>query len=287
MDNPGFHHYRMGETVVTALFDGFVDVALDELVGLPLATVLRLQRQAFQPEPSRLPVTCFVIRRPGSTILVDAGGDAAVDPGLGLRQSAMLAARIDPADVTTVLLTHLHSDHYAGLLYPDGTAAFPNAELVLHANEVAFRLEPSDLAAMPPEQRAGVDAVRRAVAPYRDRLRIVSHGEVLPGVDAVPLPGHTPGHTGWRVSDGGRQLLFWGDIVHFPAVQFSHPEVSLSYDADPAQSAATRAAVFREAASGGFLIAGAHIDFPGLGFVASEGDTTRWVPAPYAATAAA
>ena len=34
-------------------------------------------------------------------------------------------------------------------------------------------------------------------------MRTVREGEALPGVSAVLLAGHTPGHTGWLIQSGG------------------------------------------------------------------------------------
>jgi glyoxylase-like metal-dependent hydrolase (beta-lactamase superfamily II) len=55
---------------------------------------------------------------------------------------------------------------------------------------------------------------RARVAPYRERMDLFTGGEVFPGVTTVPLPGHTPGHTGFMIASGNASLLIWGDIVH-------------------------------------------------------------------------
>ncbi|MFK7941372.1 MAG: hypothetical protein AB8B85_00400 [Paracoccaceae bacterium] len=68
-------------------------------------------------------------------------------------------------------------------------------------------------------------------APYRDRIRTITGGEVFPGVTALPCPGHTPEHTGFLVESSDEALLIWGDIVHMPEVQVLHPEVTMVVDA--------------------------------------------------------
>ena len=61
---------------------------------------------------------------------------------------------------------------------------------------------------------------RRIIATIRD-------GEVFPNVTAVPIPGHTPGHTAYLIADGNDSLLIWGDTVHVPEIQVRHPDVTL------------------------------------------------------------
>jgi glyoxylase-like metal-dependent hydrolase (beta-lactamase superfamily II) len=66
---------------------------------------------------------------------------------------------------------------------------------------------------------------------------------------------------------GDREFLAWGDVVHAYLLQFSRPEISMSYDVDQKEAAATRAKIFAKAAESGYLTAGAHLPFPGLGQV--------------------
>jgi len=67
-------------------------------------------------------------------------------------------------------------------------------------------------------------AQRTVTAPYRDRIRRIKDGEVLPGITAILRAGHTPGHTNWLIQSNGERLLMWGDIVHLAAVQVPRPE---------------------------------------------------------------
>lgn len=77
----------------------------------------------------------------------------------------------------------------------------------------------------------------------------VSGEEILPGIQAVTLPSHTPGHTGYLIGVGAESMLIWGDIVHFPHIQAAQPEVTIAFDSDPAQAAATRNRLLEQVAS--------------------------------------
>jgi glyoxylase-like metal-dependent hydrolase (beta-lactamase superfamily II) len=97
-------------------------------------------------------------------------------------------------------------------------------------------------------------------------------------VQLVPLPGHTPGHTGFAFSSKGQQILFWGDIVHALRVQLQHPEVTALFDIDQTAAAATRYQLLARLAREGVLIAGPHMNFPALGRLRKEGSEYGWAP---------
>jgi glyoxylase-like metal-dependent hydrolase (beta-lactamase superfamily II) len=177
-----------------------------------------------------------------------------------------------------VLATHLHPDHVGGLIDDQGRAVFPNAELVVHEAEPRFWNDDTVMANAPDDMKAFVTLARTTMAAYGNRMRQVSQGEVLPGITAVPAPGHTPGHTGWLLSSGGDSLLIWGDIVHMPGVQFARPDVGVGFDVDGAQAIATRQRIMDMAATDRLRVAGMHLDFPAFGHVARTGQGYTFVP---------
>ena len=108
--------------------------------------------------------------------------------------------------------------------------------------------------------------------------------EVLPGITAVALPGHTVGHTGFLLAGRDAQILVFGDAAHSAAVQFPHPDAGLVFDTDPAEAAATRVGLFDRLAADRTLVAGTHMPFPGFGHVARAGGAYAWVPEEWRAT---
>ena len=117
----------------------------------------------------------------------------------------------------------------------------------------------------------GTKAQRRVTAPYRDRMRRIKDGEVLTGITAMLRPGHTPGHTNYLIQSGGERLLMWGDIVHLASVQMQRPDATLVFDVDPDIARVSRQRVLADAASEGFVVAGAHLPAPGFGRVVHAG----------------
>jgi glyoxylase-like metal-dependent hydrolase (beta-lactamase superfamily II) len=208
----------------------------------------------------------FVVKTSDGVILIDTGNG----PGENLVPK-LEAAGIQPEEVTAILLTHFHGDHIGGLINKDGGAVFPKA--------IVYASTPEDQ-----YWRGGNrgDAAKKALGPYKNsgRYTLFSYGEeILPGVTTLDLHGHTPGHTGFLFGSGPEALLFWGDIVHIAYVQFEYPEATMTYDVKRSEAAKTRAQIYSQAAESGYVVAGAHLPFPGLGQVAkSEGQSYTYKP---------
>jgi glyoxylase-like metal-dependent hydrolase (beta-lactamase superfamily II) len=282
---PGVYHRRIGEIVVTALSDGYLDSGLDMLRNITVEESARLLHDAFRPDfpggGRRTSVNGYAIHSAGRLALIDTGSGNYLQPSAGKLMHNLAAANIDPAAIERVILTHMHPDHSAGLSeMPTGRRVFPNAELVMDENEL--RHWHDDAAMARASERAKTlyfQAAREQMAPYRDRLHIFSDaGEVFPGVSAMPLHGHTPGHTGYLITSGGNALLIWGDIVHVPEIQVPRPEVTIDFDTDPDKAAATRRHVLDMAASERLLIAGMHVHYPGFANIARNAGGHVLVP---------
>lgn len=275
----GVHHRRVGGIVVTALSDGYLDGSMAVLRNIAADDAVRLLREAHRPVPRRTAVNTFLIRSGGRTALVDTGCGTAMGPTVGRLPENLAAAGVAPSEVDAVLLTHMHPDHSNGLADAAGVALFPNAELVLHADELAFWTDDAAMArADEMSRQRNFQAARDQARPYAARTRTFSGGEVFPGVTAVPLPGHTPGHTGYLIASGETSLLIWGDIVHVPELQVPRPEVCMAFDIDPVRAAATRRGIFERVAADGQAIAGMHLHFPGQAHLVRNGDGYRLLP---------
>jgi len=279
---PGFYRMKVGDLEVTALFDGHGVFDPHWLNGTKVT--MDGVADALHEDPHMLDVSDegFLVNTGTQLILVDAGAGTWWGGGsLGRLVGSLRSAGYTPEEVDIVLLTHLHSDHVGGLTTQDGKRVFPNAKVYVAKAESNFWLSPETAAKAPKDAQPFFQSAQAIAAPYIEagKWHTFSGSEpIVDGVQIVPLPGHTPGHTGYEFSSKGQKVLFWGDVVHAQRVQLPHPEVTAVFDIDQTAAAATRNQLLAELAQENVLIAGPHMPFPALGRLRKEGSGYSWVP---------
>ncbi|MCL2007802.1 MAG: MBL fold metallo-hydrolase [Treponema sp.] len=222
------------------------------------------------PDGFILPVNAFLIVAPNRNILIDAGTGAG-----GIIVGKIRQLGFDPADIDTVLLTHLHGDHFGGL-QASGIANFPNARVYVSERDIEH---------FTVTNRERNQGAVNALALYGERVMTFSPGslgsvltQLLPGISAIANYGHTPGHTVFLVESGNERLIIAGDFLHVGLVQFPLPYISATFDVDPVAAAASRMQVMDYAASNNIPIGGMHLMYPGIGTVVADGDGFRFTP---------
>ena len=270
---PGVYHRKIGDIVVTSISDGYLDGNLEVMRNVDPEKAHQILRDAFRPA-RRTSVNTFLIHSKDRLAIIDTGSGNYLMPTAGFVQRNLASAGIDAQSIDTVLLTHMHPDHSAGLTdMSSGQLLFPNAELVMHENELPHWFDDGAMAkADERSKKLFFLAGREQVTPYKNRTRLFKQGEVFPGVTAVPSPGHTPGHTAYLVASGNDQLMIWGDTVHVPEVQTAFPEAGMAFDTDLADAAASRKRMFDRVSADRVLVAGMHLHFPAFARLARRGD---------------
>jgi glyoxylase-like metal-dependent hydrolase (beta-lactamase superfamily II) len=282
-----FMHRQVGEARVTTVLDGrgqfpaaglFVGVTPEE-AGQLLQAGGELA-QTPQGPGWHATVQGFVVDVGGQRVLIDAGTGGAMMPETSGRLPANLAAAgITPESVQHIVISHFHGDHLGGVLDAQGRPRYPNATLHVNADELAhWRAQK--------EGDAGALA-RRVADAYGQRLKTFRSGDIVPGLAAEPVTGHTPGHTVYRLTSGGQQMVFVGDMIHSLAIQMPRPQVTLAFDSDQNAARSARLGFLQRHAGTNVLFAGPHFPFPGVGRIEKAGDAFRYTPVPPGAAQAA
>ena len=174
------------------------------------------------------------------------------------------------SDIDAVFITHFHGDHIGSLLI-NNQKGYPNATLYVSKPEYDYYMNDAAMSALPENRRGSFTTARNIFNVYKDKLVVFTPGEIengtelIPGVRGVAAYGHTPGHVGYMIESGSDKLFFWGDLTHAMAIQMPYPEVAMTYDTDPVKAVEVRQKLLKYLFDNKIPVAGAHIEFPGMG----------------------
>jgi glyoxylase-like metal-dependent hydrolase (beta-lactamase superfamily II) len=258
------------------------DAAEGELVSVqdwqfnanPDAIELALAEHHLQAEGIAIDWLCLLVKHPDGYVLVDSGSGPNVTPNVGQLLNNLHSLGVEADDIGTVIISHAHLDHIGGTLKADSQLAFPHARVVLGLGE----RELLDL--KPPVPQVLYEAAQRFLPALASKLEYATDGaEILPGIRALAMPGHTPGSTAVEISSAGTRMLFTGDLFYH-ALQVEHPDWCSQYDLDPWQAMTSRERIYRIAADERLLILPAHAPLPGIGHIIWDGVSYSWQPTP-------
>ena len=224
------------------------------------------------------PYICLTVNTGEHLVLVDTGADG-LGPDTGRLLQNLKTEGIAPEDIDTVILTHGHPDHIGGNTDTEGKPVFANARYVIWRDEWDFWMsEQAELKLDEHSREVLLGYARKNLPPIQSQLSLVDHEtEVLPGIQTIAAPGHTPGHMVLAISSEGEQLLCVSDTVLHP-IHLEQPDWYAAVDLDPGQVEATRRRVLAKAATEKALVLAFHFPFPGLGHVVQKGEKWQWQP---------
>jgi glyoxylase-like metal-dependent hydrolase (beta-lactamase superfamily II) len=293
----GWTRFTHGQYECTVVTDGpllLLDAPHDTFIGADLAEIDRLLESNFLPKDRMsLSQNILLVNTGSQLVLFDTG--AGIDPQLGIKTfgkqigqttTNLRAAGIDPADIDIVALTHAHPDHCWGLVDDESNLLYPNARVAIDQRELDYWTNLNILStpkgkAMNPHMRDHFIGAHKNLTPYLqlDRIIIVSDGdEVVPGITAVSAPGHSPGHTLYKITSEGETLLVWGDLCHHQVLLVQHPDWGFKFDFDNKEAAEIRVSVFEDVVRRNNTVLSYHFPFPGRGHLVESNGDYRWVP---------
>jgi len=280
---PGFYRVQLGKFEVTALSDGTSELDAKLLKNIESEKLKHSLANMFVQYPNmQTAVNAYLINTGDHLVLIDAGAGKLLGQALGRVLDNLKASGYTAQQVDTVLLTHLHADHAGGLIDANGKPVFPHAKIFVSQKENDYWMSTSIADRSTKELKPFFELARNIGAPYITSGKwttFTANTVVVPGVKAISISGHTPGHTAYEVESEGQKLLVWGDVVHAHAVQFAEPAVAFAFDTDAHQAIATRLKLMQSLATTSSLVAGAHLPFPGIGHIRKEEKGSfQWIP---------
>src|SRR6202043_3337428 len=99
----------------------------------------------------------------------------------------------------------------------------PRAKILIPEADLAFFTDKTARQSLSEDRGTGFDITERLLHSYSHRITPIAQGPVPDalGINALPLPGHTPGHSGYLLQGAGEDLLIWADTVHLCDAQLA------------------------------------------------------------------
>ena len=222
----------------------------------------------------------LVIYTGDRVVLIDTGAGSVV-PTTGNLMANLQAEGISLEDIDTVILTHGHVDHIGGNVDSNGKPAFPNARYVMWKSEWDFWTSDPDLTQLAIDElfkELLLTSARNNLPPIKGQLDLIdSEREILPGIEAIAAPGHTPGHMALTISSENEKLLCLADAVLHP-IHLAQPDWCAAFDMNPKETPVSRRRLMDIAAVDKALVFAFHFPFPGLGHIVKKGEGWQWQP---------
>jgi glyoxylase-like metal-dependent hydrolase (beta-lactamase superfamily II) len=279
----GVYKYKVGSVEVTALYDGIWKKPHDPAFIKNASvddTKEALSKAGMTTEYMPIPLTVVVLNVGDKFIMIDSGsGVGQWQPTAVSLPGNMKAAGIDPAKISTILISHFHPDHIFGLMEKGSNAPiYPNAELVVNATEYKWWTEAGRVEKLPDARKALGTRIQAVFPTWKNFKLVEGEGEVAPGIRLVNAPGHTPGHSAFLVASGAQQLMISNDTAYVPALLAPHPEWQGAYDQDGPLAVESRRKLIDRVIADKLMVCGAHFPFPGAGSFAKDGSGYAFTP---------
>jgi len=272
-----FYPFRVGGFECVALCDGSADYTLESMVtNAPHSDVeTYLQEHGLRTDLINTPYTYLYVNTGRHSVLVDMGAGT-LFPTTGRLLQSMDQAGIPPESIDSIFISHAHPDHVGGALTDQDELIFTNAAYYICQNEWEFWFSEQ---ATNQVAETFITFARQKLTPLKERILLIEkEKEILPGVEVIFAPGHTPGHMVISFQSEGQQLLYTGDTVLHP-LHLERPDWLPVYDILPELARVSKNKIFDLAAATKSLVLGQHFPpFPNLGYITKKEIGWLWQP---------
>lgn len=293
LNGAGFYRFSLGTKTITVLGDGNDVFPGQEVfaINADQARFVEVQDQLLQPtDGADFSMNTLLVEEGDRKILLDAGFGHFLGPKFGRQAVALQNAGVDPADIDTVVISHGHADHFAGLVGTDLKLRFPNAQIIW--NEAEWNYWTSEQAVTDVRSSPLPDGfkdlfigttqtVLPIAAPNVELIDVQRDIEIAPGVVLMPAPGHTPHSIVILITSGDEQLLHASDTTLLVKQNAIAPEWVAAFEYDAKGLVDTRLKLLDRAASEGISWFGYHASFPAVGRIRKTSTAYEFVETPW------
>jgi glyoxylase-like metal-dependent hydrolase (beta-lactamase superfamily II) len=186
---------------------------------------------------------------------------------------------IDCKDIDMVIISHGHGDHISGITDNTGRIIFSNARFIMCKEEWEFWTSDPELKQLKVEESVRqmfCKTVQEHLMPIKDHLNLIDNEtKIVPGIEVIKVPGHTPGNITVAISSNSEELLYTGDLFHHP-LQLGEPDLHDIFDFEPEQASRMRIQMLNKVIKPNILVSASHFPFPGLGHIKPKDKTWVW-----------
>ncbi|WP_142829431.1 YtnP family quorum-quenching lactonase [Planococcus soli] len=254
--------FQFHDMVLTWLDGGTTFLDGGTMFGVVPKVIWSKRYPANEKNQIELPTHPILVQFEGHNILIDSGlGDGKLTDrqlrNLGVSEQSrvekdLAELGLTVEDIDTILMTHLHGDHAAGLTKWQGdemVSVFPNAKIHVSAvewNEMQH-----------PNIRSGNTYWKENWEPIVGQVETFEGEKIL--FDAITLihtGGHSDGHSVIKMTSGNETILHMADIM--PTHAHQNPLWVLAFDDYPMDSIYAKEKLMKEALENGYYFSFYH-----------------------------
>ncbi|MEX0724433.1 MAG: MBL fold metallo-hydrolase [Gracilimonas sp.] len=247
---------KVGRFEIEQLSEGVFEVFRDGIIQKTDASAITARKQETSVRSGSTPIGInpILIKDGKHNVLLDTGLGWGLDQSSRYSNTSNLLTNLDifgltPADITHVVLSHLHFDHSAGSTFVDQNIStqptMTYANYFIQKKEWYYALEQNDLKKEMPGAGYNLDELYKLAAVDKFVMITDTSFELLPGIELIRTGGHTPGHQIVKIQDGGETAYFLGDLI--PSEHHLNHYAMRQLDVDPVQSKKAKTLILRQA----------------------------------------